>query len=308
MTLDADDTVYVPLKHSRAVRCLVGKADYSIRMWGPAAAPPLVLLHGTRDTSASFQFVVDALKQDWHVIAPDFRGHGLTRSPNRNAWFHEYLADLDVILETLLPEVAVNLVGHSLGGNLAAIYAALRPERVCRMVSLDAFGTLASPAAEFIQSMQAWLRGGAPHHTRQVRYEAVEQMADRLRAVNRRLTSAKALYLARNLSHPLDDGTVTWQFDPRRRRSVQSLRTLQEWAECWRRIHAPSLWIAADEPLQTSVRANPSAFDFVRQQIGDDRIIHVPNTGHNLHHDAPERVAEIVEEFLLRTISPSGGE
>lgn len=303
MTAGADDNAYVPLKHSRTVRCRAGEADYSIRMWGPDTAPPLVLLHGTRDTSVSFQFVVDAFKRDWHVIAPDLRGHGLTRSPNRNAWFHEYLADLDVILETLLPEVAVNLVGHSLGGNLAAVYAALRPERVCCMISLDAFGVLASSEAEYIQSMQAWLRGGVPHYAPQVRYESFEHMAQTLRAINPRLTSAKALYLARNISRQLDDGTVTWQFEARRRRSVPSIRTLQEWTECWRRIRAPSLWVAADEPLQTSVRANPAAFDFVRQQIGHDRIAYLPDTGHNLHHDAPERVAEVVEEFLLRAIS-----
>src|ERR1700743_1926912 len=96
------DEAYKPLKASRTQRVQVRGADYLVRLWGPGSAPPLVLLHGARSTSATFQFLVDAFKMDWRVIAPDWRGHGHTHSLSSNgAWFHEYLADLDALLRAL---------------------------------------------------------------------------------------------------------------------------------------------------------------------------------------------------------------
>ena len=99
---------------------------YHVRRWpAPASspsAPRMVLLHGWMDVSASFQFLVDALRKEWEVLAPDWRGYGLTAWSGADSyWFPDYLADLDFLLERIEPERAVNLVGHSLGGNVAAL-------------------------------------------------------------------------------------------------------------------------------------------------------------------------------------------
>src|SRR5688500_14643564 len=97
---------------------------YHVRVWQAEGAPAMVLLHGWMDVSASFQFMVDALRADWQVYAPDWRGYGLTEWEKADSyWFPDYIADLDVLLEHLLPGQAVNLVGHSLGGNVATLYA-----------------------------------------------------------------------------------------------------------------------------------------------------------------------------------------
>ena len=74
---------------------------YNVRQWGPADAPPVFLLHGWMDASATFQFVVDALRQDWHVIAPDWRGYGASEWLGRPYWFPDYYADLDALLVML---------------------------------------------------------------------------------------------------------------------------------------------------------------------------------------------------------------
>ena len=111
------------------------------RRWGETDAPLLFLLHGYQDESASWQFMVDALKEKWRIIAPDFRGYGLSDwSGSDSYWYPDYLADLDFILEYFSPDLPARIVGHSLGANIAAVYAGLRPERVSYLVNVDGFG------------------------------------------------------------------------------------------------------------------------------------------------------------------------
>src|SRR3954469_23947014 len=77
---------------------------YHVRTWGDPSHPKLFMLHGWMDVSASFQFLVDALQKDWHVLAPDWRGYGLTEWPQDGYWFHDYLGDLDALLTALSPD------------------------------------------------------------------------------------------------------------------------------------------------------------------------------------------------------------
>ena len=113
---------------------------YHVRTWGDAHAPSLFMLHGWMDVGASFQFLVDALRRDWYVIAPDWRGFGLSEWPDDGYWFVDYLADLDALLDLFAPDEPARLVGHSLGGNVVMLYAGVMPQRVARVVSLEGFG------------------------------------------------------------------------------------------------------------------------------------------------------------------------
>jgi len=126
---------YVPIRNLR----------YHVQVWGMPSAQsiPLVLVHGWMDVAASYQFVVDALAQDHYIIAPDWRGFGKTASGGAdNYWFPDYLADLDFLLDHYAPadgpHPQVNLVGHSMGGNVVMHYAGVRPERIRRLVNLEA--------------------------------------------------------------------------------------------------------------------------------------------------------------------------
>lgn len=104
---------------------------YHVRAWGRADAPVLVWLHGWMDVSATFQFVIDALRGDWRSCAPDWRGFGLTQAALADCyWFPDYLADLEFVLDALAPSAPVVLIGHSMGGNVALLYAGIRPQRV----------------------------------------------------------------------------------------------------------------------------------------------------------------------------------
>ena len=111
----------------------------------------LVALHGWMDVGASFQFLVDALVDDWHVVAPDLRGFGRSEWQPQGYWFADYIADLDALLDQVSPDAPVRLLGHSLGGNIVMHYAGSRPARVHAVVSLEGFGIpfeLASAAPE----------------------------------------------------------------------------------------------------------------------------------------------------------------
>ena len=129
------------MKASESQFVQIRELRYHVRRWPRKGAPKVILLHGWMDVSASFQFVVDALRGPWDVYAPDWRGYGLTEwGKSDSYWFPDYLADLDSILERFSAQDAVNLVGHSLGGNVAALYAGIRPQRVARLVNLEGFG------------------------------------------------------------------------------------------------------------------------------------------------------------------------
>ncbi len=124
-----------------------------VRHWGNPDAPMLFMLHGWMDVAASFQFVVDALAGDWQVLAPDTRGFGLSDWPvakqgGSHYYFHDYLADLDVLLDHYAPHGEVNLVGHSMGANVSLLYAGGRPARVRRVVDLEGFGLAAARASQ----------------------------------------------------------------------------------------------------------------------------------------------------------------
>src|SRR5258706_14499950 len=110
---------------------------YHVRRWAGDPARKVVLLHGWMDVSASFQFLVDAMKPDWDVYAPDWRGYGLSAGAGSDSyWVPDYIADLDFLLDRIQPDSPVNLGRPSLGGNRGGLYARRPPERIPRFVNL----------------------------------------------------------------------------------------------------------------------------------------------------------------------------
>jgi len=131
---------------------------YHVRHWRGEPARRMFLLHGWMDVSASFQFLVDELAPDWDVYAPDWRGYGLTSWSGADSyWFPDYIADLDQLLDRIQSDAPVNLVGHSLGGNVAALYAGIRPERIARFVNLEGFGMPATRVEQAPKRYARWM-------------------------------------------------------------------------------------------------------------------------------------------------------
>ncbi|TYC54527.1 alpha/beta hydrolase [Zoogloea oleivorans] len=272
---------------------------YHLREWGVEGAPKIFLLHGWMDVSASFQFIVDELKADWHVIAPDWRGFGLTEWHGDSYWFPDYFADLDAILRALVPDGQVSLIGHSMGGNVACHYAGVRPARVARLIALDAFGLAESDPQQSPERFEKWLNE-LESGVRFRGYPDRLALAARLRADNPRLTEEKAAFLAGHLGEPDGQGGIRLAGDPSHRRVSPMLYRRAEAMASWRRVIAPTLWIEPAEPdLRRRLGVTDEAHEQARACFRDFREVQVSNSGHNLHHDQPGEVARIIETFLL---------
>lgn len=286
------------MKNSRSRFVDVRGLRYHLREWGAPGADKLFLLHGWMDASPSFQFLVDALTRDWHVIAPDWRGFGRSEWRGDCYWFPDYLADLDAILAAESPAAPARLVGHSMGGNVALLYAGVRPARVAAAVSLDAFGLVDRAAAQAPDRYAQWLDElAAPAVFRA--YADPAALAARLQRDNPRLAAVRAGWLAENLGvHTADGFRIAG--DPAHRRVNPVLYRRAEAEACWRRIVAPVLWI---EPEQDALRrrlgVSDAAHEAARACFARLQVERVADAGHNLHHDQPAVVAGIIERFLM---------
>jgi pimeloyl-ACP methyl ester carboxylesterase len=276
-----------------------------VRHWGRQGAPRIFMAHGWMDVSASFQFVVDALQGDWHVIAPDWRGFGLSARPGGDTyWFPDYFADLDAILDHYAPGEAVHLLGHSMGGNIASVYAGIRPERVGRLVNLEGFGLPASRPEQAPGRYARWL-DDIKHPVPMRTYASLDEVAARLRKNNPRLSAERAAFLAPHWAAQNGDGRWEILGDPAHKMAGPLLYRLDEVLACWRRITAPVLWVEAED---TDVWRWMGAKDAARAEV-DRRLAQlaevtqvtvrtVPQAGHMLHHDQPGMLAQMVEAFL----------
>jgi pimeloyl-ACP methyl ester carboxylesterase len=290
------------MKESRSEFLAVRGLRTHVRHWGREGAPKIFMLHGWMDMSASFQFVVACLRQDWHVIAPDWRGFGLSeRIKSDTYWFPDYFADLDFILDHYAPDQAVNLLGHSMGGNVASIYAGVRPERIARLINLEGFGLPDSKPEQWPGRVAQWLDElRTPPEMRG--YASLAEVAARLQKTNPRLSDERASWLAGHWA--AQDGAGQWFIlgDPAHKMSGPLLYHSEEVLACWRRISAPVLWIEAED---TNMWRWMGPKEKARAEV-DRRLGHLanvtprmmPDAGHMLHHDQPELLAGMIEEFL----------
>jgi len=273
---------------------------YHVRHWSGDTARRMVLLHGWMDVSASFQFLVDALRADWDVYAPDWRGYGLTDWGKSDCyWFPDYVADLDLLLERVQAETPVNLVGHSLGGNVAALYAGVRPARIRRLVNLEGFGMAGTQPDQAPKRYGRWL--DELHENSGFRpYPDFSALADRLQKNNPRLARDRAEFLAWHWGRETPDGRVLLRGDPAHKIVNPVLYRYEETRACWSQVTAPVLWVDAAES-ETLKRVGLSAAQYAERRavFRDLKYVTVQNAGHMLHHDQPEQVASLIEEFLL---------
>jgi pimeloyl-ACP methyl ester carboxylesterase len=276
---------------------------YHVREWGEADAPPIILVHGWMDVSASFQFVADYLAANYRVFAPDWRGYGLSDWPATDSYlFADYLADLDILLDSLVGDQAIPIIGHSMGGNVVMLYGGVRPQRATHVINLEGFGMPATKAEQAPRRFARWI--DELKQPMQLRpYANVQEVAARLMKNNPRLTQERADFLAPHWAGEvtLPDGSVQWQVrgDPAHRRINPILYRVEEVLACWRAITAPVLWV---EALQTENRALLGGIpDFEERltQVPKLSIRKIDQAGHMLHHDQPEQVATLIREFLL---------
>lgn len=271
---------------------------HHVRTWGDPQAPRMFLLHGWMDVSASFQFLVDAFSRDWHVIAPDWRGFGLTEWAPDGYWFPEYYADLEALLDHYQSGAAARLVGHSMGGVIASVYAGIRPDRVARLVSLEGLGLARHTPDRAPARYAQWLDGLKVQPGFRP-YRSFDEVAARLKKNNPRLTDERAAFLARHWAKPLETGEVVLVSDPRHKLPNPYLFRIEEAIACWRRITAPVLLVSGQlSEMAARMKDTSEQLAERRGAFRDRREIVLEGAGHMMHHDQPQRLARLIEDFL----------
>lgn len=270
------------------------------------------MVHGWMDVAASYQFVVDAMHQERWIVAPDWRGFGLSTGPWCDHYqFADYMADLDRLLDHYAPGQSVDLVGHSMGGNVAMMYAGARPQRLRKLVNLEGFGLPATRPAQAPGRYAKWMdelkqleRGILSMKT----YDSLDGVAQRLIKTNPRLTVDKAFWLAAHWARSVEqaDGSVQWQImgEPAHKVTSAQLFRADDVLELYQRITAPVLAVeAAHESLSQWWKGSYSLAEYHERltKVPNCQIAVVQDAGHMLHHDQPEALARLLENFLSGT-------
>lgn len=299
--------MYQLKRTSRSEFVPIRNLTYHVLLWGESGPGkvPLVMVHGWMDVAASYQFIVDAFARDHYVIAPDWRGYGLTQSPDAdNYWFPDYLADLDFLIDHYSPDAPVHLVGHSMGGNVAMLYGGSRPQRIRRLVNLEGFGMPATHPAQAPKRYARWMDELKAFHRGELalkRYACVAGVASRLMKTNKRLTQDKADWLARHWAQPDADGMWRILGDPAHKITNSQLYRVDEVLEIYKAISAPTLCVQAGEDNLTQWWKGKYTLAEYHERIKvvpDLRSATIQDAGHMLHHDQPEELAQLLEAFL----------
>ncbi len=308
--------MYQVKRASRSEFVPIRNLNYHVWTWGEPTPglPPLVMVHGWMDVAASYQFVVDALSEAFmrgrHVIAPDWRGYGLTTAqPVDNYWFAEYMADLDFLIDHYSPGQPVDLVGHSMGGNVVMYYGGIRPDRVRRVVNLEGFGGPASRPdqapkryAKWIDQLKELRRGELALRA----YDSAAGVARRLAKTNPRLARDapgrdKADWLATQWARENCAGQWEILGDPAHKIVNAQLLRVDEMLEVYKAIRVPVLAVeASDDSLSRWWHGKFTLAEYHERlkAVPDCRIAVVQDAGHMLHHDQPAQLAHLLEDFL----------
>jgi len=304
--------MYKEKRTSRSEFVPIRGLSYHVRIWdGPipsSALPPLVLVHGWMDVAASYQFMVDALSDSFAagrtIIAPDWRGFGLTDGTADNYWLPDYLADLDFLLDHYVKDQKIDLVGHSMGGNVAMVYSGVRPERIHRLVNLEGFGLAPTKPAQAPTRYAKWMDELKTLHKGELDlkpYDDVGGVARRLMKTNPRLSADKANWLASHWAAPNAAGKWLILGEPGHKVVNANLYQVEETLAIYQRITAPVLAVeASDDSLEKWNQGRYTLADYHERLklIADAKVAVVADAGHMLHHDQPEALAALIEGFL----------
>lgn len=267
--------------------------------WGNPGKPLLLLVHGGRDHARNWDWVARALRSDWHIVAPDLRGHG------DSAWavggmysMPEFVLDISRLLDAL-GEFPVAIIGHSLGGAISLQYTGVFPERVRKLVAIEGLGPAPALIREIRERppderMETWIgqmRELAARSPR--RYPTIEAAAERMQEANSFLSRDQARHLTIHGVARNEDGTFSWKFDNYVRATAPYRFDDQDMRALWARITCPTLLVRGAD----SWASDPER-DGRIEPFANARAITLADAGHWVHHDQLDEFLRAVRAFL----------
>ena len=268
--------------------------------WGNPDGPPMLLIHGGRDHCRNWDWVAEHFAKDYHIIAPDLRGHGDSQwEASGNYTQISYVYDIAQLLQQKNMH-DVTVIGHSLGGAIALMYTALFPERVKKLVAIEGMGPSPSLAAKQAEisindRVRSWvddmrkLSGRLPR-----RYDTLDDAFKRMRDENPHLSEEQARHLTLHGANQNEDGTYSWKFDNYVRVFSMSGLPNEQVKKMYGEISCPTLLMRGEE----SWASDPVADG--RTQCFNCPIEYqsFANAGHWIHHDQLDGFVDRVSEFL----------
>lgn len=301
-------TSYIPARTSTIEQIQIrGDVSYRVRRWAAQgnsalSAPPLLLAHGWMDVGASFQRCVDQLNADRDVIALDWRGFGGSRTPTSSDsyWFYDYYADLDAIIDHISPNDPIDLLGHSMGGNIAMIYAGACPERIRRLINVEGFGLARTQPSEAPARLARWLAQlKTPVSIRT--FANLQDVVDHLIRRSPHMEEKFATWLARQWTQRKEDGHWHVCADPVHKRVNPILYQYDEVLASWENIEARVLWVEGDKAGQNyfdNGRNSRQDFESRLNKVKSLERVAINDCDHMVHLDQPDLLANAVERFL----------
>ena len=266
--------------------------------WGNPEKPPLLLVHGGRDHARNWDWTAQALRDDWHVIAIDHRGHGDSEwVSDGNYSAGDMIYDIAQLVHQL-DLAPVTIVAHSMGGQVCLRYAGIYPEMVRKLVAIEGLGPSPAVIAKLFakpyrERVREWIekkRASAGRIPR--KYATIGDALERMREENTYLTADQAEHLTIHGVNRNEDGTFSWKFDPHLNNwPVET--GYEELNSVWEAISCPTLLLYG----ANSWASNPETDGRIRY-FSTASVIEFENAGHWLHHDQFERFIETLREFL----------
>ena len=268
--------------------------------WGPHGGPLVVLLHGWLDQGAAWDAVAAQLAQDGYwVVAPDHRGHGRSDWTPTGSTYHflEYVADLDALMQRLEADApgmkGCTLVGHSMGGTIATLYAGLRPERIASLVLVDGLGPPAVSDDEAADQATTFLE-----HCRSPRIHRVlvdvSSAADRIRRTNPGLSRKRAEWLAKRVTVVLPGGGVKWRWDPLHRTRAAVAFDADRLMAVIRRVQCATWLVVGCTGWYARL---PALLERQRTFEAGCTRVDLP-CGHDIHHSEPQRLVSVIRQAV----------
>src|SRR5512139_4109942 len=288
---------YLPRRAPQSVDLAVRGLRHHVTCWPGSDPEPVFLLHGWMDTGDTFQFLVAALPDRYTVVAPDWRGVGRSAWPADGYWFADYYADLEALLDHFAPGLAVTLVGHSMGGNIASLYAGIRPGRVRRVVCIEGFGLSRTTPGQAPGRYREWL-DQVREPPKFARFPSLQSFAHLLARRNPRLTPQRAAFIAAAWTERLPDGGVQVRSDPAHKRVNPVLYRREEAEACWSEIEAPVLYVVAEQSEFLPRHGEDALPENMSRHIRRLEPCVIPDASHMVHHERPESLAREIEAFL----------
>ena len=267
--------------------------------WGNPENPLLLLVHGGRDHARSWDWVARDLRADYHVIAPDLRGHGDSAwSVGSSYALTDFVLDIAQLVEAV-GEYPMTIIGHSLGGAVSLLYTGTFPERVAKLVAIEGLGPPPAVLSQ-LQGVPGWQRvrdwvermqkiaGRQPR-----RYPSIDAAARRMQDENAFLSEEQARHLTIHGVARNEDGTYSWKFDNYVRAFSPTRLGEEEVMELRRRIACPVLLVRGTESW-----ASDPAIDGRVRPFSDARVANVEGAGHWVHHDRLDEFMRLVRGFL----------